>query len=94
MMSTKKRRPKHMVALETPYEDYIVLNGGEWCSICHRGPKTRKLHRDHDHHTGKPRGLLCHRCNRALPNWMTRDWLLAAVDYLDRSAMLTVDAKR
>jgi hypothetical protein len=80
----RKRQPRHMAALETPYEEYVTLNGGEVCGVCERGPKSRRLQRDHDHRTGKPRGLLCARCNRALPYWITRDWLLAAIVYLDR----------
>ena len=85
-----KRRPKHLKALETPYEVYAAMNGGEFCAICGALPKTRRLHRDHDHHTGLPRGLLCARCNRALPSWITSAWLLKAVAYLDKSSPTTV----
>jgi hypothetical protein len=83
-----RRRPKHLVALETPYEEYIVLNGGDRCAIClrERTEKDRRFDRDHDHRTGRPRGLLCHKCNRALPSWITPEWLRAAADYLDRVA--------
>lgn len=28
------------------------------------------------------RGLLCVRCNRTVPDWVTSDWLEAAADYL------------
>ena len=73
-----------MKALEVPYEDYVALNGGEYCGICGIGPRSKRLDRDHDHKTGKPRGLLCHRCNRALPAWVSQDWLRAAASYLDR----------
>lgn len=77
-----------MVALETDYEDYVVINGGEFCGICERPRKEveRRLDRDHDHRTGQPRGLLCHKCNRALPSWMTAEWLDAAAAYLRRAA--------
>lgn len=79
------RKAKHMVALEAPYEYYVELNGGDRCAIClrERQPSDRRLDRDHCHKTGQPRGLLCHRCNRALPHWMTAPWLRAAADYLD-----------
>lgn len=83
------RRPKHLVALEMDYETYIQLNGGERCAIClrTRSTKERRLDRDHDHRTGRPRGLLCHKCNRALPSWVTPEWLRSAADYLERAAV-------
>jgi hypothetical protein len=74
-----------MKALELPYEHYVELNGGEACGICGSVGVTRKLHRDHDHATGEPRGLLCFRCNAALPNRVDADWLRRAADYLDRA---------
>lgn len=75
-----------MVALDLTYEDYIRLNGGEHCGICTRGRTGgRRLDRDHDHGTGTARGLLCSRCNRALPSWVTAEWLRAAIAYLERS---------
>ena len=75
-----------MKALLVSYEEFIVLNRGELCGICGRPPgPTRRLDRDHDHKAGKPRGLLCARCNRALPSWMTPMWLTAAAAYLERT---------
>src|SRR5689334_5693288 len=66
-----RRKPKHMVALEATYEHYVELNGADRCGIClrERSETDRRFDRDHDHKTGRPRGLLCHRCNRALPSW-------------------------
>jgi hypothetical protein len=81
-----KRRPRHMAALDSPYEEWVEMFG-ERCAIClrERSEKDRRLQRDHDHLTGKRRGLLCHRCNRALPSWMTPEWLRAAADYLEKA---------
>jgi hypothetical protein len=78
-----KRRPSHQLVLEMPYETWVA-RFGERCGICGRppGPK-RRLDRDHDHKTGDARGLLCHRCNRGLPNWVTVDWLKKAIAYLE-----------
>jgi Recombination endonuclease VII len=83
----KRRVAKHMTALEAPYEVYVTLNDGDRCGIClrPRSQKDRKFDRDHDHRTGRPRGLLCHKCNRALPNWITPEWLRAAAEYLERA---------
>jgi Recombination endonuclease VII len=60
---------------------------GDRCNICLRAAsQRRRLDRDHDHKTGAPRGLLCARCNRALPSWVTPEWLRSAADYLERAA--------
>lgn len=77
-----------MSALDLDYAGYLELSGGvERCGICGRKPTaTRRLDRDHDHKTGKPRGLLCNRCNRALPHHITPEWLEAAAAYLRRTA--------
>ena len=81
-----KRRPKHLVALELSYEEFVVLNQGDRCAVClrERGENDRRFDRDHCHKTGRPRGLLCARCNRALPYWVTPEWLRAAADYMER----------
>lgn len=39
-------------------------NGG--CAICGKKPRKRFLAVDHDHTTGRVRGLLCYFCNKAL----------------------------
>jgi hypothetical protein len=56
---------------------------GPGCELCGTVPKSRDLQWDHDHRTGAHRGWLCWRCNRALPNWVTPDWLRRAADYLE-----------
>lgn len=80
-----RKKPAHMTALILDYQGYIALTGGEFCAICKRPPSgRRRLDRDHDHATGKPRALLCARCNRALVSWCTPVWLRSAADYLER----------
>ena len=59
-----------------------VAAHGPACQICGNVPK-RGLDQDHDHRTGVTRGWLCHRCNRALPTWVTVEWLAQAILYLD-----------
>lgn len=87
---TTRRKPTRAVGLGITDADYFALlkaQGGH-CAICPSTPKTRRLHVDHDHATGAVRGLLCHRCNRALPTWVTPEWLVAAARYLGADAYL------
>jgi hypothetical protein len=80
-----RRRPAHMAALKLPYEEYVLVNGGEYCGICGvKAAPHRRLDRDHDHATGRPRGLLCHRHNRGLDWFRDADELRAAIAYLER----------
>lgn len=84
-----KRKPTRRKQLGLTIEDYdrMLAAQGGGCAICGTTPKTRRLDTDHDHATGAVRGLLCHRCNRALPTWVTPDWLARADVYLRRHAM-------
>jgi hypothetical protein len=52
------------------YEDLLCAQGG-CCAICERepevaSPKAPYLSVDHNHETGKIRGLLCNPCNRGI----------------------------
>lgn len=81
----RKTQPAHRAALETMTYEQAVELWGEQCGICGAGPGTRRLHRDHEHKgSGAMRGLCCFRCNTALRDYMTLDWLRAAVAYLER----------
>ncbi len=78
------RKPAHMMVLdEVAYEDLVRVMG-EVCWICGAGPGTRRLHREHDHATGRMRGLACFRCNTTLPRHVTPEWLRAAAVLLER----------
>ena len=84
-----------MAALDIPYEEYIVLNGGEHCGICGCGPSNgRRLNRDHDHRTGQPRGLLCWLDNKFLRVGMTVEWMENAIAYLRRAEARSDPAAR
>jgi len=65
-ITAHKKRIKHSYGLE--YEDYLKLLEEQkgLCKICSKDNSGRRLSIDHCHDTGRIRGLLCTRCNRAL----------------------------
>jgi hypothetical protein len=58
---------------------------GRKCAICRRTDSgwKRGWHTDHDHETGRLRGILCHLCNRTLGNYGPSRFQ-AFIDYLTR----------
>ena len=55
---------KYGVGLED-YDSMLTKQLGG-CAICGKHPSNSRLHIDHNHSTGKVRGLLCRKCNLAL----------------------------
>lgn len=78
---SRPRRQSELPGMAAEYAR-LVAEHGEVCAICGAAPKTRKLHLDHDHKTGRVRGLLCYRCNRFLHSWMSPVWLINAARYV------------
>ena len=71
---------------DAEYAELLARQGGG-CAICGATPKTRRLHTDRDHRTLQVRGLLCMRCNRALPAWINPEWLIRAAWYIDQQSI-------
>lgn len=80
----RRRSQSELPGADVLYERLFAEQAGG-CAICGNPPKTRRLHIDHDHKTDAVRGLLCFRCNNALPSWVTVDWLLSAASYVAAS---------
>jgi hypothetical protein len=61
---------KRLYGLSAEEYDTFFREQGGVCAICKQESdttgKNSKLHVDHDHTTGKVRGLLCYRCNVAM----------------------------
>lgn len=70
----------------SPEDHAALINLQEGrCAICGKFPDTRGLFVDHDHTTGKVRGLLCVKCNTGLGMFMDSiDNLTGAISYLKR----------
>jgi hypothetical protein len=65
------------------YEEMWIAQGGK-CAICGKDSPSRLLCVDHDHETGKVRGLLCVHCNHLLGNARDKIQVLAsAIQYLE-----------
>lgn len=69
--------------------DAILARQKGRCKICGGGPNGRqkdRFHVDHDHATGKVRGLLCYRCNKMVGlAGDSAETLMKAASYLQES---------
>lgn len=70
----------------------MLRDQGNKCAICGQeiflfgSSKNLTAHVDHDHKTGKVRGLLCHECNIGLGKFRDNtDYLLSAISYLKKN---------
>lgn len=87
-----ERRVTYKTLNEKIYADALEKYG-DWCGICGKTAEQlgsdsmsrKKLIIDHDHETGKMRGVLCVRCNIGLGQAGDSErFLLAALAYLRR----------
>lgn len=77
----RNRRLQQLYGISTEIYDQIFETQGGKCLIC--GEAT-ELVVDHDHNTGKVRGLLCNFCNVGLGNYLDNPELLKnAIRYLE-----------
>lgn len=87
----KRVSPHARVLRDTSYETAetlsMTLHGGERgsCGVCGRPRGERNHDRDHDHKSGKFRGLACWKCNRELLRGHTVETLQACLAYLERA---------
>jgi hypothetical protein len=85
----KKRNRKQQISLyglTVEQYDAMLIEQNYVCAICNKSEKSSTkgvLFIDHDHKTGKVRGLLCDTCNRGLGYFYDNKSLLRnAVEYL------------
>lgn len=86
--STKYNRRRRYGVDDVEYQQLLTKQNG-LCAICTK-TCTRQLALDHDHDTGKVRGLLCNSCNRGLGYFKDNQVLLGnARDYLIKHGVNT-----
>lgn len=90
MTKPKPKRARGLGVTDEQYAELLDAQGGR-CAIqsagyqCEGRAVTRRYNVDHDHATGRIRGLLCHGHNRRLWTNATPGELRALADYLERS---------
>ena len=70
------------ISPETYYE--MLQKQGNECAICKAKSTRRAMAIDHDHTTGKVRGLLCDGCNMSLGHIERKEWVEKANKYLSQ----------
>ena len=74
-------RYRYDLTLEQHRMMYLAQNG--CCAICGKSVPYDKMATDHDHNTGRVRGLLCNRCNIRIGIFDEHDLLEKALNYLE-----------
>ncbi len=66
MRNERKKHLRRKYNMTESEYDWLLKEQNGRCAICYREPKGRRLAVDHNHRTGKIRGLLCGKCNAGL----------------------------
>lgn len=68
--------------INNDYYQQMVLNQEDKCKLCGKRYKSKYYLVDHDHKTGKVRGLLCSQCNKKLGKLENSEWIKRALLYI------------
>ena len=79
-----ERRVQRVYGLSLAEIEAMVEAQGGLCAVCGKRPAK---HVDHDHATGRVRGVLCFQCNAALGQVEdSTDTLRSMIDYIERTS--------
>lgn len=89
-MYTRRWVLKHKFGMSLSDYDRLLESQGGRCAICDAtdsgNKKVKQLVIEHDHATGRVRGLTCQLCNHGLANFRENpEIMLAAIRYLEAS---------
>lgn len=83
----KEKNRKRLYGVDNATVESMLKAQGGACLLCSKTfsfeGKGSKPHIDHDHNTGRVRGLLCLKCNLALAVVEKKDFLEKALKYLE-----------
>ncbi len=85
----KRRHKVKQYGLTLEQYEQLRKDHNDCCAICNQSQseRTKLLHIDHSHKTGKVRGLLCDNCNMGLGSFKDNPELLRkAIEYVIQSA--------
>ena len=84
----RSSRLKYDYGITVEQYDAMLKKQNHVCAICNTFPPGKRLAVDHNHETGKIRGLLCANCNAGL-GWFKENTsrLNAAILYLETSVL-------
>lgn len=87
LQKAREQRYRQDFGITVAEYETMLNNQGGVCALCRRPPKTIRLSVDHNHTTGRIRGILCNNCNRFRVAKNTLETAQQVVDYLrDRDA--------
>lgn len=86
-ISARKKHFKRNYGLSLEDRDKMITERSNKCDICFNSFKgSLETHVDHDHSTGKVRGLLCVNCNHGLGRFKDNITILSnAIKYLEKN---------
>jgi len=84
--SFENTRLKYEYGITLEQRNQMLIDQRGFCAICGEKPdKGKKLCVDHNHETGKTRGLLCRTCNAAIGFFNeSKEVVIKAVKYLEK----------
>ena len=82
--ATRAARDRVMGENASTHRDHLIREQDGRCAICQE--TMTRPNQDHDHKTGKLRGVLCGLCNVALERMERDGWGVAAFAYLQKWA--------
>ena len=90
-LASKKAALKRYYGITLDEHNKLLISQNSNCAICSKNQSTlrRGLVVDHDHKTGKVRGLLCDACNHGIGNFQDNQAnLTSAIGYLKKNACI------